>query len=72
MPKGVNKATGIYSLLKLVGAKYEDVIAVGDNLNDRDMIAEFHAYGMANGVDEIKQLADAIVYDITAVIRAES
>ena len=72
VPKGVNKATGIYNLLKLVGGKYEDVIAVGDNLNDRDMIAEFRSYAMANGVLEIKKLADGIVYDFTTVIEVES
>ena len=71
VPKGVNKAAGIYALLDLVGAKYGDVTAVGDNFNDRDMIAEFHSYAMANGMDEIKKLADGIVYDFSTVIRLE-
>ena len=71
VPKGVNKAAGIYALLDLVGAKYEDVTAVGDNFNDRDMIAEFHSYAMANGMDEIKKLADGIIYDFSTVIRLE-
>ncbi len=71
VPVGVNKAQGIYALLKLVGGKYEDVIAVGDNINDRHMIAEFRSYAMANAVDSIKKTADDIVDDVTDIIIKE-
>ena len=71
VPQGVNKAQGIYSLLKIVGAEYDDVIAVGDNINDTHMIAEFRSYAMENAVDSIKDLADYIVSDITEIFEKE-
>lgn len=67
----VNKAKGLYRLMDIVGAQYEDVIAVGDNVNDRDMIKEFRSYAMANGVDEIRELADYITPGITELIEWE-
>ena len=71
VPQGVNKAQGIYSLLEIVGAEYDDVIAVGDNINDTHMIAEFRSYAMKNAVDSIKDLADYIVSDITEIFEKE-
>lgn len=67
----MNKARGLYILMDIVGAKYEDIIAVGDNINDRDMIAEFRSYAMENGVDEIKKLADFTTESITDLIEKE-
>lgn len=71
VPAGVNKAQGIYDLLQLFGGNYEDVIAVGDDINDTDMIAEFRSYAMENAVDSIKELADEIISDITELIKKE-
>ena len=71
VPNGVNKAQGIYALLKLVNATYDDVIAVGDNINDTHMIAEFRSYAMENAVDSIKAIADDIVSDVTEIIAIE-
>jgi hydroxymethylpyrimidine pyrophosphatase-like HAD family hydrolase len=68
---GVDKAQGLYILMKHLGAKYEDVIAVGDNVNDADMLREFKSYAMANGVDMIKELADGITVGITELIEKE-
>ncbi len=67
----VNKANGIYALLEALGASYDDVIAVGDNINDEAMIAEFRSYAMANGVQMIKDLADEITEGITELIEKE-
>ncbi len=71
VPVGMDKAQGIYSLLELVGGQYSDVIAVGDNINDKAMIAEFRSYAMENGVESIKALADYIITDITELIERE-
>ena len=71
VPFGVNKASGIYELLKVVGGAYEDVITVGDNINDIHMIKEFRSYAMANGVDKIKELADYVTLGITELIETE-
>lgn len=67
----IDKAKGIYLLLDILNAKPEDVIAVGDNVNDRAMIAEFRSYAMANGVELIKELADATVTSVTELIEKE-
>lgn len=67
----INKAEGIYTLIDLIDAKHEDVIAVGDNVNDRDMIEQFRSYAMENGVDSIKAIADDITPGITELIEKE-
>lgn len=71
VPKGVDKAQGIYALINTIGAKREDVITVGDNINDADMIREFYSYAMENGVDEIKRLAGKTITSVTALIEKE-
>lgn len=67
----INKAKGIYLLMDLVGAQYEDVIVVGDNVNDFDMIKEFKSYAMESGVDTIKALADYTTPGVAELIERE-
>lgn len=67
----MNKAAGLYRLLETVGGKYEDMIAVGDNINDAHMIAEFRSYAMENAVQSIKDIADDITPGITELIEKE-
>lgn len=67
----MNKAKGLYILMEHLGAKYDDIIAVGDNINDIDMIKEFRSYAMENGVEVIKELADYVTPGITELIEKE-
>ena len=67
----MDKAKGIYNLLGILNAEKDDVIAVGDNVNDMAMIKEFRSYAMNNGVDLIKKLADGTVSGITELIDKE-
>lgn len=67
----MNKAKGLYILMEHLGAKYDDIIAVGDNINDSDMIREFKSYAMENGVDTIKELANYVTPGITELIEKE-
>lgn len=67
----MNKAKGLYLLATITGAEKDDIIAVGDNINDRDMISEFRSYAMANGVEEIKNLADFVTESVTELIYKE-
>ena len=67
----INKAKGLYDYLELVGGKYEDMITVGDNINDTHMIKEFRSYAMANGVQSIKNIADYVTEGITELIEKE-
>ena len=67
----VNKAKGLYRLMELVGATYHDVITVGDNVNDYDMIKEFKSYAMESGVQSIKDLADFTIPGVAELIERE-
>ena len=67
----MNKAKGIYKFIELLGAEYSDVITVGDNINDKDMIKEFRSYAMENAVPLIKELADYETSGITELIERE-
>ena len=67
----MNKAKGIYKFIDLLGAEYEDVITVGDNINDKDMIKEFRSYAMENAVPLIKELADFETPSVTELIYRE-
>lgn len=59
--KNVNKGRGIRHFLKLMGAKKEDSIAIGDHINDMEMFDEVgYKIAMANGYQELKDKADFI------------
>ena len=68
---GVDKASGIRKMLELMGGREEDVIAVGDNINDRAMIEAFRSCAVENAVEEIKELADFVMPNVTDLIRKE-
>ncbi len=67
----MNKAKGLCKFLELIGADYDDLITVGDNINDIDMIAEFRSYAMENAVEAVKAVADYITPGITELIEKE-
>lgn len=67
----MDKAKGIYKFIELLDAEYSDVITVGDNINDKDMIKEFRSYAMENAVPLIKELADYETPGITELIERE-
>ena len=68
VPCGVNKAEGLYRLTEIFGAKPCDVIAVGDNINDIDMLREFRSFAMENGVEQIKGLVNGTVSNVTEIL----
>lgn len=61
MKNGCNKATGIEKLAQYLGISKEEIIAIGDASNDKEMI-EYAGLGVAmgNSKDDIKMLADFI------------
>ncbi|MEZ0537802.1 Cof-type HAD-IIB family hydrolase [Caldicellulosiruptoraceae bacterium PP1] len=61
MKKGVNKRKGLEKLCNYLGINREEVVAIGDNENDIEMI-EFAGFGVAmgNAIDELKEKADFI------------
>lgn len=61
VPKGIDKAQSLSVLLKEIGMKREEMIAVGDGFNDLSMI-KFAGLGvaMANAQEVVRQGADYI------------
>ena len=70
-PAGVNKAEGIRRLCAIYGVAEQDVIAVGDNLNDGDMLRAYYSYAMEHGLPDAKAMATHTTTDVTAMILAE-
>lgn len=60
--KNVNKWSAIEELIKILGITKEDVMAIGDNINDKEMI-ENAAIGIVtgNGSPLMKEIADEVV-----------
>lgn len=71
VPKGVCKSAGLLRLAARLGCSSEDIIAVGDNINDLDMLNAFYSYAVASGVEEAKQAADHVTKGITELIETE-
>ena len=71
VPKGMNKAVGLENTRLYYGAAHEDIIAVGDNLNDADMIRAFRSYAMETGSETLKKMATFITTGITELIYKE-
>lgn len=67
----VNKAYGLRRLAACVGGSEQQIITVGDNLNDLDMLVAFRSYAMANGVEAVKQAAGQTVESVTDLILRE-
>ena len=67
---GVNKAQGLYRVMEYFGGTKDDIIAVGDNINDIDMIREFYSYAMESGAEALKEIADGVVSDVSEILGA--
>lgn len=61
IPKGTSKATGIEWVRKYLGLAHDDIYAVGDSVNDLDMLKYVsHSIAMGNGVDAIKEICEYV------------
>ena len=57
--KGITKATGLKKIATYLNKSIEDTIAIGDSLNDLDILQEAGlSICMGNGTDECKEIAD--------------
>lgn len=65
VPKGFTKASGIQRVCDLLGIDQADTIAVGDSINDVDML-QFAGCGIAmgNATEPAKEIADYVTTDI--------
>lgn len=65
LAKGVNKFTGIEKILKYFNIPVEDTVAVGDSLNDYDMVENCNiGIAMGNATQPLKDIADYITTDV--------
>lgn len=65
VPKGSSKATGIDWLCKHLGIANEDTYAVGDSVNDLDMLSYVgHGIAMGNATDVAKSAAEYVTKDL--------
>jgi HAD superfamily hydrolase (TIGR01484 family) len=53
VPLGVNKATGMLQYMHLKQVPKENVLVIGDNFNDLDMILEFNGFSVNSGKPEV-------------------
>jgi Cof subfamily protein (haloacid dehalogenase superfamily) len=62
LPIGVNKAKAVVALTRLLGIDLSEVAAIGDGLNDLEMLSEAGlAIAMGNASDRVKAVADLVV-----------
>ena len=63
VPLGIEKSQSLDALIKAIGIKQQEVIAVGDGYNDKSMI-QYAGLGvaMANASTEVQDVADYITY----------
>ncbi|HWU33426.1 MAG TPA: HAD family hydrolase [Marmoricola sp.] len=60
-PVGVDKASGLEVVARLLGVDRVDVLAIGDGRNDKEMLAwAGRGVAMGQAVDEVRDAADAV------------
>jgi Cof subfamily protein (haloacid dehalogenase superfamily) len=67
LPPGCSKGAALDSLARIRGLEREQIMAIGDNLNDLEMLEYAgHAVVMANASEEIRSLARSRGWELTA------
>ena len=66
--KETSKGTGIEALIEIHGWNAEDVITMGDELNDVPMNAIFNSYTFDYACDELKEVSTYVVKDFEDAI----
>lgn len=65
-PHGINKGTGIKSLMQILNLTPEEVVSFGDNYNDKEMMESTgYRIAMGNAVEDIKKMADFVTKSVT-------
>ena len=65
VPKGTSKATGIEWLCRYLGVPREETYAIGDSINDLDMLEYVgHGIAMGNATQPPKDVAEFVTTDI--------
>ena len=65
IPHHISKAYGIQVLLEYWGMSFEDVIAIGDSMNDYEMVQQASiGIAMGNSVSRLKEVANYVTTDV--------
>lgn len=66
MPKAINKASGVASLCRHYGFRYDEVAVVGDSFNDVSMFSQHfeHSFVMADADPQVKAYAKHVVASV--------
>ena len=73
MHKGVNKGAGLLKLADILGVRPEETMAIGDNINDIDMLkAAGLSIGVRNLNPAIRQYCDVVTDATTTRRRSRS
>lgn len=70
-PLGVSKLTGLQRFLSLAGLESEEIIPVGDGLNDLAMLLHYGGYTMRSAVREIRDQVGKTVESVEELIEWE-
>lgn len=63
--RGIDKSYGIQTVLNEFGGKMEDAMALGDSMNDYEMVkAAGMGVAMGNAHDKLKAVADYVTFDV--------
>ncbi|MBC2582087.1 HAD family hydrolase [Clostridium sp. DJ247] len=61
LTKGVSKGSALKKLKKYLGIKDEEVVTIGNHMNDKELIEEAHiGVAVANAVEGLKSIADFV------------
>ena len=66
--KDITKTVGIRALLEFTGVAEKDVITIGDQLNDYEMIRDFNGCAVVNAYGPIKEIARKLYANFTDLV----
>ncbi len=69
VPKGCSKANGVLWIAEYYQLDVDKIYAIGDSYNDVSMLQAFSSATLTHAVDEIKEIADNVVSNITEFIK---
>lgn len=70
-PFGVDKAEGIRRICSVLGIGEQEVIAVGDELNDVAMLKAYHSYAMRHGNPILAKFVNSMTDSVAEIIWKE-
>jgi len=64
----VNKAVAIEYLIDTYNYNVDDVVTVGDGLNDYEMIERFRGYTFDHGAEDLKSISVGVIHNLKEIV----